>query len=476
MFLTQNCMRERVRGAKSNEVKRVKAVGIDIGTTTICSVVIDVETGELLEADTKRNESRLPEEFPGAYLQDPERILAICLESLENIFDKYTDIYSIGVTGQMHGILYLDPQGNAVSPLYTWQDHRGDQPFKGETYATWISIKSGFRLSSGYGAVTHFYNAYNRLVSERASVLCTIPDYVVMKLSGRVRPVLHASMAASIGMYDGEKELFDYAAIKHCGLQSDFFPEVVKEIPVGMWRGAIVTPAFGDNQACFLGAVGKDGNVLVNIGTGSQVSVYSSQNFCLDEIESRPYIGKSYLLCGASLCGGYSYEICKNFIAEILEKYGVFDVKDFYSVMNQIAEETYKEKKQKCEKVIIETTFNGTRADGTRKGKILNLTEKNFRPGDFCLGILEGVIKELHEFYLKMPKEVRNAECVIVSGNGMRRNRVMRKLCGEIFEADVRLPLYKEEASYGAALFSLLAAGVIKDRTEIYEKLRYEQG
>lgn len=75
-----------------------------------------------------------------------------------------------------------------------------------------------------------------------------------------------------------------------------------------------------------------------------------------------------------------------------------------------------------------------------------------------------------------MPKEVRNAECVIVSGNGMRRNRVMRKLCGEIFEADVRLPLYKEEASYGAALFSLLAAGVIKDRTEIYEKLRYEQG
>ena len=54
-------MRERVRGAKSNEVKRVKAVGIDIGTTTICSVVIDVETGELLEADTKRNESRLPE-------------------------------------------------------------------------------------------------------------------------------------------------------------------------------------------------------------------------------------------------------------------------------------------------------------------------------------------------------------------------------------------------------------------------------
>ena len=76
MFLIQNCMRERVRGAKSNEVKRVKAVGIDIGTTTICSVVIDVETGELLEADTKRNGSRLPEEFPGAHLQDEVLLLS----------------------------------------------------------------------------------------------------------------------------------------------------------------------------------------------------------------------------------------------------------------------------------------------------------------------------------------------------------------------------------------------------------------
>ena len=43
-------------------------------------------------------------------------------------FARYPDIERIGVTGQMHGILYLDGEGNAVSPLYTWQDARGDAP------------------------------------------------------------------------------------------------------------------------------------------------------------------------------------------------------------------------------------------------------------------------------------------------------------------------------------------------------------
>ena len=62
----------------------------------------------------------------------------------------------------------------------------------------------------------------------------------------------------------------------------------------------------------------------------------------------------------------------------------------------------------------------------------------------------------------------------VVSGNGMRRNKVMQKVCGDMFGANVRIPLYKEEASYGAALFSLLVGGRIKDRREIQKLLRYE--
>lgn len=76
---------------------------------------------------------------------------------------------------------------------------------------------------------------------------------------------------------------------------------------LGTYRNRIVTTAIGDNQASFLGAVGNEnGTLLVNIGTGGQISVLSDQYFAEDGIEARPFLDGKYLLVGASLCGGKS--------------------------------------------------------------------------------------------------------------------------------------------------------------------------
>ena len=43
----------------------------------------------------------------------------------------------------MHGILYADENGAAVSPLYTWQDERGNLEYKdGATYAEYLNSKA----------------------------------------------------------------------------------------------------------------------------------------------------------------------------------------------------------------------------------------------------------------------------------------------------------------------------------------------
>ncbi|URW86610.1 hypothetical protein M5E86_02710 [Blautia wexlerae] len=74
---------------------------------------------------------------------------------------------------------------------------------------------------------------------------------------------------------------------------------------MGTYRGRTVTTAIGDNQASFLGAAGDEENILlVNMGTGGQISVLSSQYFSGDGIEARPFLNRKYLLAGASLCGG----------------------------------------------------------------------------------------------------------------------------------------------------------------------------
>ena len=103
----------------------MKAVGIDIGTTTICGIVIDTESGEVLDVKTLSNDAVMQGEA-FERLQDPEKILRLVQRMYYEFLGRYRDICSIGLTGQMHGIVFIDENGLAVSPLYTWQDESGN--------------------------------------------------------------------------------------------------------------------------------------------------------------------------------------------------------------------------------------------------------------------------------------------------------------------------------------------------------------
>ena len=102
------------------------AVGIDIGTTTICACAVDADSGKVLETWTREHGS-IQGSMEWEKLQSPEEILTDVFWILEDVKRKYAGIAGIGLTGQMHGILYVNSEGAAVSPLYTWQDVRGEE-------------------------------------------------------------------------------------------------------------------------------------------------------------------------------------------------------------------------------------------------------------------------------------------------------------------------------------------------------------
>ncbi|MDE7287722.1 MAG: hypothetical protein K2N55_12905, partial [Lachnospiraceae bacterium] len=94
----------------------MKAIGIDIGTTTICAVVLDMEKGIQLEKTIIPNRF-IKSDINWEKIQDPDRICS-CVEGIVcGYIKKYKDISSIGVTGQMHGIVYTDANGKSLSPL-----------------------------------------------------------------------------------------------------------------------------------------------------------------------------------------------------------------------------------------------------------------------------------------------------------------------------------------------------------------------
>ena len=437
----------------------MKALGLDIGTTTISAAVLDRESGAVCEAKTVQNQSFIETGHEWERIQDVSRIMEKALASADEMLDKFDDITSIGLTGQMHGILYCDADGNCVSPLYTWQDGRGNLPGEnGESLVEEIKRVGGVSAASGYGMVTHLHNLRSGLVPKEAAALCTIGDYLGMKLTGRKTPLMHSSNAASTGIFDVKNNTWKTDVLGKLGMEDlSLLPEVTGSFDeLGEHRGIRVTVAVGDNQASFLGSAGLEvGAVLVNMGTGGQISVLSDKLFEAPLIEARPIVPGRYLLAGSSLCGGRAYAILEHFFRSYAEAIGAGSAPQ-YEVLGKLAREGM-ELEDPAEAV---TTFSGTRADPSLRGSISNISEDNFTPASITYSVLRGMAQELYDMYEKISEGTGiRADHLIASGNGLRMNPVLQDIFRKLFNASLSLSPYKEEAASGAAISSYTQVG-----------------
>ena len=427
----------------------MKVLGIDIGTTTISLVVLDSEQKKVWESRTISNGTFMETAQEWERIQDVNKIVEKTREVLEGLLHAYPEVSSIGLTGQMHGILYVDREGRCISPLYTWQDGRGNVPDEhGKTLTEMVREKTGITVFTGYGLVTHLWNQLYGEVPEEAVGICTIADYLGMCLTGRKRPLLHASNAASLGFYDVKEHAFRRDILQNLAVNTEILPEVCQNFEqLGTYRGIPVTVAIGDNQASFIGSVGlKERTILLNMGTGGQISVLSPKYFEAPGIEARPITEGSYLLVGASLCGGRAYAILERFLRSC-----VGTDKSQYEKMEQLARAGQQQK----DRMKVNTTFNGTRVHPELRGSILNVSEENFTPEGLVYGVLEGMAAELYEMFRMIQKGTGiQAEHLIASGNGLRRNPVLQEICSDMFGAVLTLADYREEAACGAAVSS----------------------
>ena len=261
------------------------------------------KTGATYGVYTMRNGSDIPSKRPEEKMQDAKRLIERATRLLDFLVDKFSPDAAIGLTGQMHGIVYSS-DAEVLSPLYTWQDGRVSAEFCDE-----LRRLTGCGVASGYGLATQIYLQRAGGLPESARYISTIMDLFTAKLCGLSRPVSHATNAASLGFFDLKKGSFDAAALEKCGAAADILPAVTAKTEIiGEYRGIPVAVAIGDNQASFLGAIREQKcSALANFGTGSQISLVTDEiegKAIGGEIEVRPYVDGRYLLCGSALCGG----------------------------------------------------------------------------------------------------------------------------------------------------------------------------
>ncbi|WP_373650301.1 MULTISPECIES: sedoheptulokinase [unclassified Schlesneria] len=460
-------------------------IGVDLGTTKITSIAVDTQTGVLVAIGSAANDGRVTataDAARGHSEWDAKQIIAAscrCLAQVaEQLGNHVGEVIGIGVTGQQHGMLLVDSHLNPVSPLINWQDRRALEMCP-EGDKTWLQSareaigneawkRTGCWLQPGFMAVTLYELAKRRIVPEGARALF-IMDYFTAVLTG-ADPVTEPSCAGSSGVFHAPTRNWDDQAIKALGLSRDWFPPILEADQqagtltdeyankTGLPAGIPIFAPIGDHQASFLGSVADPTKtVLVNVGTGAQVAMFTEGLDFVPPIELRPFPVKGNLLSNVGLAGGWSYQVLEQFFGDVGKQlFHVPSTEKLYNVMNELATAI----PSGADGLRCEPRFSGTRLDPTVRGSITGLSPQNFTAGHLCRAILEGMGRSLHEGFLAIQQINRAKPTILVAaGNGLRENPLLAEIVSRAFDLPMLFTRHREEAAFGAALVACVGTG-----------------
>ncbi len=438
-------------------------LGIDIGTTSIAAQTVSLETGDALHTYGFDHEAEVMlDGYPDAFAADADRLVETARAIAERALADYPEIAAIGLSGQMHGVVCCDGRLRTLSPLYTWQNAFGERVYDGKTLCESLRELTGESVPTGYGIVTLYALGRLGLLPEGTAQIATIADLAASRLCGLEAPVLHPTMASSLGLYDIEKGVFCPSAYRIAG--DVRLPEirdgyrVIGEFCCG-GRSIPVAEACGDNQLGVFGSLAHDGMLLLSVGTSSQVSIVTDGAEPLPGCEVRPYFDGKRLLSGSGLCGGRAYAALAELVADVVAAFAPRPEKHcVYEYLNRLADEP------DDAPLAVSTRFCGTREEPSLRGHISGISLENFDMRHLSAGVLRGIAEELHTMFLAMAQPGRRY-AMAASGNTLRRCPALRRSCEEIFSGaldgdGLLLPRHTEEPAYGAALYASISAGL----------------
>ncbi len=470
-------------------------IGLDLGTTNLGAVALDVDTGKLWARATVPMTAYNPTP-PGRVEIGLPELEGLLVRTLSEVAAQVPagEVRGIGVTGQMHGVALLDRQARPLGPAVNWQDTRVlDTPADGGENLLQQFIRQaggpaafepmGCLPAAGYmGTTLYWFARQGALPSTMGAVACLIPDAAVALLTGRP-PCTDPTDGGSSGLLDLAAGDWAWEVIDRLGLPRGLFPEIrTPGAPYASLRAEVaalaglrgdtsVHVALGDNQASFIGSVGRaEGTLLLNVGTGAQISALADRFDRLPGLDTRAFPEGRFLLVGAGLFGGRTLAYLRDLFRQVGQAfYGGRGDEELYNAMVALAE---------CvapgsDGLRCVPTFTGTRLDASVRAEFSGLSPANFTPGHMVRALLEGMAESFYGFYREMSALIAPPERLVGSGNGIARNRLFARILARRFGLPLYLPALNEEAAVGAALLAAVGAGEISSLAEAMGRLEY---
>jgi xylulokinase len=452
------------------------AIGVDVGTTGARAVAVD-EHGAVVSATTSEYPLLTPR--PQWTEQDPAEWWRATREALAEVANacraEGKEIVAIGLTGQMHGSVFLDAAGDVIRPALLWNDQRTGKQCEEITERVGrerlVEITGNPALTGFQAPKVLWLRDEEARNFERVSSVLLPKDYVRMRLAGEL--ATDASDAAGTLFLDLRSRTWSRDVLTALDVPAGWLPPVFESpepagkvsngvaAELGLPSGLPVAAGGGDNAAAAIGtAVTRAGLMSSSIGT-SGVLFAHADDAAVDPSGRIHAFAHSvpgrYCLLAVTLSAGGSLRWWR-------DQTGLGYDELVAEASNAPAG---------SEGLVFLPYLTGERTphlDPTATGAFIGLTARHTR-GHMTRALMEGVVFALRDgIEIMRGLDVRPTE--IRATGGGATSPLWLQLQADIYGTPVHRLAIEEGAAYGAALLGHVTAGTFADVNEATSVVR----
>ncbi len=452
-------------------------IGIDLGTSATKSVLFTADGRKIASAS---REYPMNQPRNGWAEQNPEdwwnAVVDMLLQITKGI-DK-DSIISLGISGQMHGLVMLDENHKILRPCILWCDQRTDSECEELTQYVGkeklIEITANPALTGFTASKILWVKKNEPEIFSKCRHILLPKDYIRYRLTGDFASEM--SDASGTQLLDIQNRKWSDVMIHAVGIKPEYLPTLYESCEVtghisetagllcGLSSKTLVVGGAGDNAAAAIGTgTVKEGMAFTTIGTSGVVYAHTDKP-CIDK-EGRVHtfccaVPNAWHIMGVTQSAGLSLEWLKNqFCTEdiaIAEKNG----ENIYSYLDNAAAKL----PIGADRLLYLPYLMGERTphlDSKCRGVFFGISAMHTRM-HFVRAVMEGVSYSLCDCLGIIRDMGIHPETMLVTGGGGKSAFWRQMLC-DVFELPVQVVDSSEGPALGVAVLAAVGAGIYKD-------------
>jgi len=456
-------------------------LGIDLGTTGV-KVLLVSEKGEVVASGKGQYPLLMPgpnwaEQDAEAWWNATVSAVKSCLAQACVSAGKEVRVAAVGLSGQMHGSVFLDGKGEVLRPAILWNDQRTTGQCRQITAIVGaqklIELTSNQALA-GFTAPKILWLKQNEPEAYAKVTKILLPkDYLRYRLSGSF--ATEVSDASGTLLFNIRERRWSAEMLDALEIPAEWLPDCFESTVISSYVSASAarltglamgTPIVGGGGDQAAGAVG---NGIVNTGIASCVLGTSGVVFWHCDTPAYDPQARLHSFChavpgkwhmmGVTLAAGGSLRwfrdnLCRDIKADA-EKQGI----DPYEIIMGMARGV----SAGAEGLLFLPYLAGERtpyADADARGAFLGLSLRHTRE-HMARSVMEGITMSLKDC-LELGQQSGVAASRIYLSGGGARSAFWQQIAADIFEIEVARVGSDEGPAYGAALLAAVGAGIHK--------------